>query len=171
MIVMPGKNYNRRGRGWSGARRRRRNVNQMTYPVAVFPMTVNWNATETGYHELDPSSVTNKDSVYRASSTVVEVACAVPQAFQIVLYSASQIEMETATFTVGPTPRRFNVRAPKHLDYSSKSVWRYILSGAGRVTGIATFTIKSSLDTLTSKEDLGDPGPSSGPSSDVVFVS
>lgn len=150
---MPRRNFRPRGRGGRTNRQRGSRVS-MTYPVAVLPMSVNWAATASGYHELDPSSITNKDSVYRASSTTVEVACSVPQAFQIVLYSNTQIEMETATFTVGPTPRRFSVRAPKHLDYSAKSVWRYILTGAGRVTGVATFTIKSSLDTFALQGEL-----------------
>lgn len=123
-------------------------------------MAVNWSATEAGTHDLDPSAITNKDSVFRASSTTVECASPAPQGLQIVLYSNGILEQSTAVFIIGPTPRRFRIRAPKHLDYSSKATWRYIVTGPARLAGLATFTVKSALDTLLD----GNPPSTDGPS-------
>lgn len=143
---------------------------QMTYPVAVVPMAVNWTKTTsaTENHDLDPASLINKDVIYRASSTTVEVCCVQPQGFQILLFAGSTEELATCTFTVGSTPRRFHVRAPRHLDYNSKTFWRYVLTGPGRVSGLATFTLKNSLDAITLKAEPSEP-PDSGSSSIVVL--
>jgi hypothetical protein len=112
-------------------------------PVTVLPMSVNWNATASGDHAVSPVLATTADTVYRPSSTQVTVCCPDPQVFQISLYTAGIERLATRSEVVGPTPRRFNVRAPRYLDYQSAAYWRYVLTGPGRVAGIAGFTVKS----------------------------
>jgi len=111
--------------------------------VTVLPMTVNWNATESATHTIEPALPTTGDNVYRPSSIDVIVACAAPQVLQISGLVGGVVKMRTSTYVVGPTPQRFKLRFPRSSDYFASAEWNLTLSGAGRVAGIATFTVKS----------------------------
>lgn len=143
----------------------KRNGGTPFLPVAVFPMAVNFRFTSTALtHDVHPKAlVSNADNTWRASSTFVTFASDDVAVAQIVLFSSNASQLTTMTFDIGPTPKRIRIRAPRTLDYctADSTWWRYIVSKPNAiVSGIATFTLKESLDTvltdLNSRDDESD---------------
>lgn len=129
--------------------RRQRGGNISLVKTAVLPIAVNYQFTASGTHDVSPATASSSDVIFRASSVDVFVASDDPQAFQIVLYNEGRQVMATETMVVGVTPKRFRLRAPKYLDYTNAAnvYWRFVLTGAGRIGGSATFTAKETLST------------------------
>lgn len=114
---------------------------------AVLPMTVNYQFTASGLHDIHPATASSGDVIFRASSIDIFVASDSPQSFQILLFNEGRSVMSTETIVVYSTPRRIRLRAPKYLDYTTpvNTFWRLVLTGSGRVSGSATFTCKETL--------------------------
>lgn len=137
--------------------RRRRVRNVPSIPVVVLPFTVNWiNTANSGRHDIHPKLFNSTDDIFRPSSTKIVAASPAPCLLQISCVSEGLVQFQTASTVIGPTPRTFKLKAPRNLVYcqAANCRWTYVVGGPCIITGIATFTAKSSIDTLASQLQL-----------------
>lgn len=125
----------------------RRNRTASLIKTAVLPMAVNYTFPDSSSHDIHPETASSSDVIFRASSCDVFVACVTPQTFQAVLYNEGRQVMATEPVIVSLTTKRFRLRAPRYLDYTTADAtyWRFILTGPGKIAGTATFTSHETL--------------------------